>query len=384
MGYRDREYYRELDECKYIIDGIGGLVFTLKDENHINSIDITINMLHEIKMIFSGIYNSQINIDKNIYYLIINDLGIIYKELRDVINIEKKDDQFYNKIDDLIERLNMVLKEIISLRNYYPIHFFEDDRAYNSMNFYNTRIKDIEKEKVELENIINKLIEEDQTSEEQLKELKLKKAKLENAIIQIETYKKELELRKKQDDAIKEWENKIRNTFNRLTEYLEPVENEHKRLKNMFFIYGFVACFILLIIISIEFISCRKIYISPTFPEFKNYIILFLPIPIAGGLLWALVCQMNRAQRQLVILSKYIHEIKYIEGLLLSINSLSSSIENAVERINSALDKMISNHLNIQTNNIFCEEEIIKEEKKDGMPYDVLMKILSAIKDITK
>ena len=88
---------------------------------------------------------------------------------------------------------------------------------------------------------------------------------------------------------------------------------------------------------------------------------------------------MNRAQRQMVMLVENIHNVEYIEGLLLSLNTLSPSIENAVKRINEAIDRLLTNHLSIKDATI-NEESILKEEKKDLVPLDTVLKLLKGFR----
>lgn len=281
-------------------------------------------------------------------------------------------------IGNLIDKIE---NEIFDIKNHSQ-EFIEQEKVYNSMKFLEERINSINLEKIRLENTIANLVKENKESQLQKKELELKKNELAVAANQIEFYQKELELRKKQEDAINEWKKNIGDTFRELKKYLLPIENEHNRLRWIFYVYGILAGAIIITIIILEITACSKINHIKDWSDFINYIVLFIPVPIAGGLLWAFICQMNRAQRQMIILSRYIHEIKYVEGLLLSINSLSPSIEEAVKRINLALDRMIDNHLNIGTKDVFTEDRFLNEEKKDGMPYDVVMKILGAFKDI--
>ena len=112
---------------------------------------------------------------------------------------------------------------------------------------------------------------------------------------------------------------------------------------------------------------------------------LFLPLPIAGALMWGFVFQMNRAQRQLILIANNIHNINYIQGLLISINNLSPDINDGILRINSALDKIISNHL--KNKYISTESELIKEENKDkdsNFDIDKLVKLIKTIKETGK
>ena len=93
--------------------------------------------------------------------------------------------------------------------------------------------------------------------------------------------------------------------------------------------------------------------------------------------------QLNRTQRQLLILAKHIHEIKYIEGLLLSINSLSLNISDSTERVNNAINRLLENHLNRNSkSDEITENSIIKEENKDSVPIDIVLKLLKEAKGI--
>ena len=79
------------------------------------------------------------------------------------------------------------------------------------------------------------------------------------------------------------------------------------------------------------------------------------------------------------MLVENIHNVEYIEGLLLSLNTLSPSIENAVKRINEAIDRLLTNHLSIKDATI-NEESILKEEKKDLVPLDTVLKLLKGFR----
>ena len=130
------------------------------------------------------------------------------------------------------------------------------------------------------------------------------------------------------------------------------------------------------------YIFC-KLHKSDTFPEWKNYFAAIIPLPVFGGLLWAFIIQLNRTQRQLLILAKHIHEIKYIEGLLISINSLSLNINESTKRVNQAIDRLLENHLNSNsTSDSITEKSIIQEEKKDTVPIDIVLKLLKEAKGL--
>ncbi len=92
---------------------------------------------------------------------------------------------------------------------------------------------------------------------------------------------------------------------------------------------------------------------------------------------------LTRTQRQLVILAKHIHEIRYVEGLLLTINTLSPDINDSTKRVNVAIDRLLENRLNESSNTgIIDEENMLVEEKKDSVPIDIVLKLLKEAKGI--
>lgn len=251
----------------------------------------------------------------------------------------------------------------------------KQEKSVNSEEFYNKKISELEGREKELK---QSLIENKNESLEQQKlyiETKEKLDKIEN---ELSSKKKELELKKSQDDAKNDWEKKIKETFKNLREYLEPIETEQKRLKRLFNTFAILGGIMLLLIIAGEITLIFKITSESKLPELNQYLMILLPIPIAGALLWGFIFQMNRAQRQLIAISNNIHSIKYIQGLLLSINDLSIDVNDGIQRINSALDKIISNHLNKRK--VIDENDQVSEEDKDKIDIENALKIISAIK----
>jgi hypothetical protein len=151
----------------------------------------------------------------------------------------------------------------------------------------------------------------------------------------------------------------------------------------MFWIYASLISLFIISVVLLEVNFFVKLNKVAEFPKWEDYLTSLIPIPVFGALLWAFIIQINRTQRQLVILAKHIHEIKYIEGLLLSINTLSPDISNSTKRVNIAIDRLLENHLNRNKSHIeINEENIKKEEKKDYIPYDVVIKLLKDTKEV--
>ncbi|WP_430974628.1 hypothetical protein [Sunxiuqinia rutila] len=306
-------------------------------------------------------------------------------ELTESINFDTDlNDRFKSEFVRLVRILGFEIRQIkTSINNY----FSSRQNIYNSEKYYHEQIKELEKQKNALETFLKHQMDSDGKSKEEIeyhkKQIKEKEIALIKANDQIKNYQKELEEKKKQENAVVEWNNKIKSAFAELTNCLSPIKNEHFRLNLMFWIYSGLMAIFLLFIVSLEVNTFCKLNASTGFPKWEDYLASIIPIPVFGGLLWAFIIQANRTQRQLVILAKHIHEIRYIEGLLLTINTLSPDINDSTKRVNVAIDRLLENHLSeSSTTGIINEENIITEEKKDSVPIDIVLKLLKEVKGV--
>ncbi|WP_159447295.1 hypothetical protein [Cellulophaga tyrosinoxydans] len=295
--------------------------------------------------------------------LIIEHLDSLFNQFSDIeVNYDNSDlSNIIHTLEYLRDRLNMS----DSYRN----------NSINSEEYYSKKINELESREAELRKFLeynkNETEEQRRLAIETNEQLKV----IEN---ELNKKKKELELKEKQEDAKNDWEQKINETFDNLKEYLKPIENEHKRLNILYYAYAILCIITLILIVICEITLLYKISNSVELPKLNEYLIILLPLPIAGALMWGFIFQMNRAQRQLIAISNNIHSIKYIQGLLLSINNLSLDINDGITRVNSALDKIISNHLNRKV--ISNEVDLISEEGKDKIEIDKILKIISTVK----
>jgi len=290
----------------------------------------------------------------------------------------------YDHINDNILNSNQLSVEIISYEIKYIDGLYDRFRetvnsgltnnASNTDSYYQKKVD-------ELQSRISILQEEQKITagktKDEIKQSKLDAEEANRKLIELRT---ELEIKKRLEDAKENWKQNIDETFNVLKTYLKPIEDEQSRLKFLFWLYSIMSGLIVVLIIVIEIYAIHKISLWAKFPDFKKYITIYLPLPIAGALLWGFIYQMNRAQRQLIVIAKSIHKVEYVQGLLLSINKLAPTVEDGIIRINGALDKLINNHLNEKEVN--TEEDIIKEEKKDVVPVETLIRLLKEVKGV--
>ncbi len=110
--------------------------------------------------------------------------------------------------------------------------------------------------------------------------------------------RQEQEEQQRRQDAPTQQRTNIQNAFSAMNAYSQPLETEKKRLNWLFYIYG-LLCIVTLVLLTIY--ECRFLKHFNTLPdtEWTNYLPFYLPIPLCGGLLWAFIHQINRAQRQL-------------------------------------------------------------------------------------
>lgn len=286
-----------------------------------------------------------------------------------------------NNLRDNIRQTISIVKQFLIREQNTKAHL------YNSEDYYKQQLENIQLEKKRLEMMLQEKEHIQGRSKEEHKKLITEKEELlKRTNEKLEIVQQQLEEKKKQENAINEWNEKISNTFTELKKYLNPIEDEHMRLKIMYYVYAGLTAAVIVLIGIIEYFVCCKLNENIEFPKIKDYIVIILPIPVCGALLWAFISQLNRAQRQLVILAKHIHEIKYTEGLLLASNSLSDDMKMSVKRVNIAIDKLLENHLVNDHKNIcsYDEDSLLKEEKKDMVPIDLILKLLKEIKCTSK
>lgn len=195
---------------------------------------------------------------------------------------------------------------------------------------------------------------------------------------QIAQFKKKEEQVKQRDDAKSTWKKAIEESFKTLDTDIQPIKEEKQRLRSLYRTYCTLSVLMLIILVTAEIITILKLNAYDGIPPFKVYLSLIVPIPVALALLFVFMTQINRAQRQMVSISKYIHDIKYIEGILLAINNLSVDIDDSMKRINNALDKLLDRHLDREKEQLH-EEDLKIQENKDSIPATQVVEFLTTV-----
>ncbi|WP_299220844.1 hypothetical protein [uncultured Alistipes sp.] len=300
--------------------------------------------------------------------------GIVTRRINNVLEKISNADNFQDRA--LIEQIQMQLKVCYKLLKELSS---TPQTVLNSEKFYTDRINSSTEKIAELSQEIKRLKEEKSklTADEEI--LTKKEEELKKLTQAVEEYRKRENELKSREDVIANWKAKIQDSFRELDTHIAPIKEEHKRLCELYWAYNGLSIAIVILLAIIEVLISYKLYHFNGIPPFESYIALITPIPVAIGLLWGFITQANRAQRQRVVLSKFIHDIKYTEGILLSINNLATDVSDSAQRINNALDKLLDKHLSCNLDYI-KENSLKEEEKKDTVPYDLLINVLKEIK----
>lgn len=278
--------------------------------------------------------------------------------------------RFYDlcsELNTMLDKSNIDPKDIKDLEERFDLLVvFNIEPVLNSADFYSEQIRKLESE---IQDYKKKLGEQKSDNNEKILALQAS----------IETLTKEKETVEKQNEAINNWKTKISDAFKGLEEPINRLVEEHKRLEWLYNVYKWSSAVLVIFLIIIEIVVYIKIVCSDAYPTWDQYLPMALPVPITLGLLWGFITQMNRAQRQMVVLSNKIHETKYTEGLLQALNTLSVDIGESMSKINDAISRLIDNHLHNMDSLRLDEKDLSKIEKQNALPIEQIPELIKLI-----
>lgn len=260
--------------------------------------------------------------------------------------------------------------------------------SLNSPNYYKKQIDILNAERAKLNEELSKLKSATDTDELHKKndELDAKEKELLQKEELLEHLKAEQVENEKRNDAISTWDDKISKAFDFLKNGNKNITEERTRLNILCWCYLGASVILILWLGFCEvtiYLKWGEID-NGNIPLWERYVQLLAPIPIAIGLLWGFVVQMNRAQVQLVILSKYISEIQYIEGILRAMNVLSVNIDDSINKVNQAMERLVENYLLHGKQCDISEKGLRDKLKEEKMPYEKAIEIVKEVSEIVK
>ena len=354
------------------VDILSSLVHELLDANYDKNgsnprIPRTISLL---KLILSRISKSPIY-DQKVLDLINNEIGDSLKELNDILHGGKDID-----VTDSQNRLSILLLglevQLMSCRDLLMASLEKDN--FNSADFYQKRLSELEESIKQLES----------EKEQNTRKAKQRDEEIIRLSYVIKEAQKQLDEKKRQEDAQNNWNNKIENAFHNLNEYQKPLLKEKRRLVVLFWVFGTIAFLSLCLVCFAIYMAAHIIYCTDAAATLSSYLPYYSPIPIIGVILWVFIVQMNREQRQLIMLTQHLHNLSYTEGLLKSITIFDPKIEDAVSRINATIDKLLDNHLSLHPALILKEDNLSRGEKNQSASISEMASLLKEIRELVK
>lgn len=295
-----------------------------------------------------------------------------------VFNLETAFEDFKKCDKDSTDYEKTQLLNIIAVLYDISLHIDHDrdDTDYNSKDYYENQISTLEKKIFDLNQQLSKSQQSQEQKEVLTKDLEITKEQLEQAKSNNEELKKAL-------DAQENLKGKISQAFVELKTHIKPLEVEKKRLNWMFYTYAGLCLCVLVLLVYFEYkYLLRWVDIKSNEIKLIDYLPFYIPVPIVGGLLWVFMYQMNRAQRQLMVVANVLYHVDYIEGLLLAINMISSNVAAASEKISQVLDNLIRNYISMPNGQF--ERSLDKEISKDSINIDTFIDLAKKVKDVIK
>jgi len=341
---------KELDTLKKKWEVIEILASIVKD----NKFNISRDRERKLMLIRNMLVHDYPNLNKQ-DISILESIIEIYKQCKEHPDNKELTSKLYIHIDFLGQSINRRIVE----------------HEYNTEEYYKKTILELETKVKELSTTLK---ESKKTNEQDMIKKELEETK--EQIKQITTDKEELE---KKLDAQNNIKKKITDAFEELKKHTSHLEKEKSRLNIMFYFYAVLAVCVIGLLGYFEYRYLSK-WENPT--KLIDYLPFYIPVPIVGGLLWVFIYQMNRAQRQLMLLAYELYHVDYVEGLLQAINMVSPNVASATEKIGNVLDIMIKKHIT-PPNELF-ECSLDKEISKDNIDLKTFVNMAKEIKDVIK
>lgn len=245
--------------------------------------------------------------------------------------------------DDTKDWASSLYSKIITLLNL----LCHSKRQLNSEKYYKEKVDSLEADKErlskELVSLSNQHGKEQKETKEQIaslnEEIKAKETALQEA-------KSQYERAKSQVEAQSNINTRIATSFDFLSRKSDIIETERTRLNFMYYVYAAISAVVFIcFLIVVGFLWCS--ILNEKDVAWPHYVRFFLPVPLCTGLLWFSIYQMNRAQRQLLNIADKLHNIKYIEGLLMAVNNLSLDANNGLSKVQNILDQVVEKYIYI-------------------------------------
>ena len=302
---------------------------------------------------------------------------------------EQFDNSFDGKITETIKKsYGTLIKKTASFLKYIESIPTNDKGQYS---LFNARSIDLEEEKekqIQLKrqyDKIKELLDNEQNANESNQEIiKALQKKLNTVVQEMKEVREKVESADADRKAETNWAERIENAFNDLREYTRPIEKEKKKATIEYWVFLattwiLVVLFCLFYYMFIKDVQEYDIILC----TWLDYLPYGMMLPLYGLLIWLCVYLKNRAHKISIELTTRLFNIQYLEGLLKSTNTLSATPNEAIIKIDHAVDSMLRSYLKQASHNQLSEIELSQIEAKEleSTPY---WKLFQEIKELIK
>ena len=182
----------------------------------------------------------------------------------------------------------------------------------------------------------------------------------------------------------KQWSIRIEHAFNDLGDYTRSIEKEKGKATAEYWLF-LGATWILVVLFA--WLYCHFLagiqHHTIILREWIDYLPYGMMAPLFALLIWLCVYQKNRAHKISIELTTRLFNIHYLEGLLKLTNTLSANPDEAIGKIDHAVDSMLRSYLKQVDRNQLSETELSRMEAKE-MESNPYWKLLQEIKELIK
>ena len=180
------------------------------------------------------------------------------------------------------------------------------------------------------------------------------------------------------------WTDRIELAFKDLGNYTRSIEDEKDKATAEYWSFLIItwilaALFCRFYYLFIKGVQSHDILLN----TWLDYLPYGMMIPLYGLLIWLCVYQKNRAHKISIELTTRLFNIHYLEGLLKLTNTLSANPDEAIGKIDHAVDSMLRSYLKQVDRNQLSETELSRMEAKE-MESNPYWKLLQEIKELIK
>lgn len=281
----------------------------------------------------------------------------------------------------LIKKTASFLKYIESL----PANKIYQHPLFNARSIDLEEVKEKEKQlKKQYDKIKELLDNEKSTNGSDTQNFNVLLKKLNSVVQEMKEVRDKVESVDADRKAETNWADRIKQAFNDLSVYTQPIEKEKGKVTAEYWVlftitWVLVFSFCLFYYLFIKGVQEYDIILC----TWLDYLPYGMMLPLYGLLIWLCVYQKNRAHKISIELTTYLFNIQYLEGLLKLTNTLSATPNEAIIKIDHAVDSMLQSYLKQADYNQLSEVKLSQIETKEleSSPY---WKLLQEIKELIK